>query len=329
MTQYNSVDLIVIGGGTTGLFATYYATMRGMSVKLIESQSQLGGKVMQFFPEKRIYDVGGYPAITGEELVAQMRKQAERHQPEIRMNEWVESIQKVDDTFEIETDTGDKHYAKTVLLATGNGTFYGKKPDGWKEDNATKEIAKFTIMDAAQYVGKTVVISSDMKTGVEWGLFLEDKAKEVIMVNPDSRFNYTNKADIEKIENSSVKINYETKIVDLHVEEDQLSAVTIEREDGEQLQIEADELLMYHGVELKSAPFNQWGVDITKGRILVEGDMATNVPGIFAAGDIVSYEGKTGLIAIGYSEAITAVNKAHKFINPKAVEQQYSTVIYR
>lgn len=329
MTQYNSVDLIVIGGGTTGLFATYYATMRGMSVKLIESQSQLGGKVMQFFPEKRIYDVGGYPAITGEELVAQMRKQAERHQPEIRMNEWVESIQKVDDTFEIETDTGDKHYAKTVLLATGNGTFYGKKPDGWKEDNATKEIAKFTIMDAAQYVGKTVVISSDMKTGVEWGLFLEDKAKEVIMVNPDSRFNYTNKADIEKIENSSVKINYETKIVDLHVEEGLLSAVTIEREDGEQLRIEADELLMYHGVELKSAPFNQWGVDITKGRILVEGDMATNVPGIFAAGDIVSYEGKTGLIAIGYSEAITAVNKAHKFINPKAVEQQYSTVIYR
>lgn len=329
MTQYNSVDLIVIGGGTTGLFATYYATMRGMSVKLIESQSQLGGKVMQFFPEKRIYDVGGYPAITGEELVAQMRKQAERHHPEIRMNEWVESIQKVDDTFEIETDTGDKHYAKTVLLATGNGTFYGKKPDGWKEDNATKEIAEFTIMDAAQYVGKTVVISSDMKTGVEWGLFLEDKAKEVIMVNPDSRFNYTNKADIEKIENSSVKINYETKIVDLHVEEGLLSAVTIESEDGEQLQIEADELLMYHGVELKSAPFNQWGVDITKGRILVEGDMATNVPGIFAAGDIVSYEGKTGLIAIGYSEAITAVNKAHKFINPKAVEQQYSTVIYR
>lgn len=330
MTQHNIVDLVVIGGGTTGLFATYYATMRGMSVKLIESQPQLGGKVMQFFPEKRIYDVGGYPEITGEELVEQMTKQAERHQPEIRLNQWVENIYKVDDSyFELVTASGEKHYAKTILLATGNGTFYGKEPDGWKERVRNKEIAKFTIMNAEQYVNKRVIISSDMKTGVEWGLFLENKAKEIIMVNPDRRFNYTNKADIEKIENSSVKIYYNAKIKDLQVNDNQLSSVTLELPEGKKLNIEADELLMYHGVELKATPFNQWGVELQKGRILVEGDMATNIPGVFAAGDIVSYDGKTGLIASGYSEAITAVNKAHKWIDPKAVEQQYSTVIYR
>lgn len=330
MTQHNIVDLVVIGGGTTGLFATYYATMRGMNVKLIESQPQLGGKVMQFFPEKRIYDVGGYPEITGEELVEQMTKQAERHQPEIRLNQWVENIYKVDDSyFELVTASGEKHYAKTILLATGNGTFYGKEPDGWKERVRNKEIAKFTIMNAEQYVNKRVIISSDMKTGVEWGLFLENKAKEIIMVNPDRRFNYTNKADIEKIENSSVKIYYNAKIKDLQVNDNQLSSVTLELPEGKKLNIEADELLMYHGVELKATPFNQWGVELQKGRILVEGDMATNIPGVFAAGDIVSYDGKTGLIASGYSEAITAVNKAHKWIDPKAVEQQYSTVIYR
>ena len=330
MKQQDIYDIAIIGGGTTGLFATYYATMRGLSVLLIESQSQLGGKVMQFFPEKLIYDVGGLPEITGEELVEQMVRQAKRHEPEILLNQWVDTIEKKDSYFELATAESEVHHAKAVVLATGNGTFYGKTPDGWNDQlNHHQEVVKFTMMDADQFKNKRVVISSDMKTGVEWGLYLENLAKEIIIVNPDSRFNYTNKSEIEKIENSSASIYYDSKIVDLTVNNQTLNSVKIKLKDEEVIEVEADELLVYHGVELKPTPFKNWGIELTKGRISVKSDMATNLPGVFAAGDIVSYEGKTGLIATGYSEAITAVNKAHKWMDPKAVEQQYSTVIYR
>ena len=330
MKQQDIYDIAVIGGGTTGLFATYYATMRGLKVLLIESQSQLGGKVMQFFPEKLIYDVGGMPEITGEQLVEQMIRQAKRHEPVILLNQWVEAIQKRDSYFELVTATQDTHQAKAIVLATGNGTFSGKTPEGWNDEMSKhQDVVKFTMMDAVQFKNKRVVISSDMKTGVEWALYLENLAKEVVIVNPDSRFNYTNKSEIEKIEKSTTTIYYESKIVDLEVKQNRLTSVTIKHSDDTEVKVAADELLVYHGVELKSTPFKEWGIELKKGRISVKSDMATELPGVFAAGDIVSYEGKTGLIASGYSEAITAVNKAHKWIDPKAVEQQYSTVIYR
>ncbi|WP_163582407.1 NAD(P)/FAD-dependent oxidoreductase [Gracilibacillus saliphilus] len=320
-------DITIIGGGTTGLFATYYATMRNMKVKLLESQSQFGGKVMQFFPEKLIYDVGGYPDISGEDLVKQMIAQANRHQPEMLTNRWVESIEQKSDHFILNTSDGERHITKVILLATGSGTFQTKMPDNWDAlpfPKFRKHVAT-NLMNREKYHHKNVVITANNKVGVGWALYLKDHAKSVTVVNPDSKFHQVKEEDLEQLRNSSIPIHMESHITNFDVKENQLQSVEI----NETITVETDALLSYHGLELQATPLDNWGVATYKGRILVKGDMATNIPGIFAAGDIVQYEGKTNLIASGYSEAITAVNKAHLFIDPRATEQLYSTVIYR
>ncbi|WP_208585972.1 NAD(P)/FAD-dependent oxidoreductase [Gracilibacillus suaedae] len=324
-------DITIIGGGTTGLFATYYATMRNMKVKLLESQSQFGGKVMQFFPEKLIYDVGGYPDISGEDLVKQMIAQANRHQPEMLSNRWVESIEQKSDYFTLNTSDGEQHAAKAILLATGSGTFHTKRPDNWDVlpfPEFRKHVAT-NLMNREKYHHKKVVITANNKVGVGWALYLKDHAESVTVVNPDSKFHQVKEQDLVQLLNSSIQIHMNSHITNIDVKENQLQSVEINNEEQETFTVETDALLTYHGLELQATPLDNWGVTTYKGRILVKGDMATNILGIFAAGDIVQYEGKTNLIASGYSEAITAVNKAHLFIDPRATEQLYSTVLYR
>ncbi|ENH96450.1 ferredoxin--NADP reductase [Gracilibacillus halophilus YIM-C55.5] len=324
-------DLTVIGGGTTGLFATYYASMRGMSVKVIESQSEFGGKVMQFFPEKRIYDVGGFPDIFGESLVYRMIDQARRHEPVMITGEWIENIEKRTDDFRLRSSEGRDHYSKAVLLATGNGTFHTKTAPEWEalpHPTFRQQVASH-LMHKERYHNKRVVIASDNKVGVGWALYLKDQASSVTVVNPNETFHQVKDADLQALLDSHVTVYFQSSLTDLQVVDEQLEYVQLLDKDQQIVTIEADEIVTFHGLELQQTPFADWGVTIEKGRIPVKGDMATNVAGIFAAGDIVQYEGKTNLIASGYTEAITAVNRAHQSIDPKATEQLYSTVIYR
>ncbi|WP_277678542.1 NAD(P)/FAD-dependent oxidoreductase [Gracilibacillus dipsosauri] len=324
------VDLIIIGGGTTGLFAAYYATMREMKVMLIEAQEQLGGKVMQFLPEKIIYDVGGFPDISGEALVENMIEQAKRHQPEVVMGDFVEKLTKVNHLFQLETAKGHIVTAKTVLIATGSGTFHTKRPSEWPNlpHSVFKESVPTTLMHKANYEGKKVVISSNSKVGVGWALFLEGLAKEVTLINPADKFLQVKDEDIDSLYKSKVKVYYQVEMTDFIVEGQELTHIEI-KEKGQRIVMEANKLLTYHGLELQAVPFEHWGIQIEKGRIPVTPLMKTNLEGVFAAGDIVQYPGKTTLIASGYTEAITAVNHAHLMIDPKATEQLYSTVIYR
>ncbi|MGN8647161.1 NAD(P)/FAD-dependent oxidoreductase [Gracilibacillus sp. HCP3S3_G5_1] len=331
MGDYELFDITIIGGGTTGLFATYYATMRNMKVKLLESQSQFGGKVMQFFPEKSIYDIGGYPTILGEDLVEQMIVQAKRHHPVLLTNSWVESIEKKTDHYILTTSNGERHATKTILLTTGSGTFHVKTPGNWDDlpfPEFRKQVAT-NLMNLHKYKEKNVVVSTNNKVGVGWALFLQDTAKSVTVVNPDQKFHQVKEEDLEQLHKSSVQVYLKSNITDLAVMKNRLQSVKVNKREQEVFTVEADEMLVYHGLELQATPLDHWGVETYKGRISVKGDLATNIPGIFAAGDIVQYQGKTNLIASGYSEAITAVNKAHQLIDPRAVEQLYSTVLYR
>ncbi|SHN31229.1 NAD(P)/FAD-dependent oxidoreductase [Gracilibacillus kekensis] len=331
MDNQDLFDITIIGGGTTGLFATYYATMRGMKVKLLESQSQFGGKVMQFFPEKLIYDVGGFPAISGEDLVQQMIAQAERHQPVMLTDQWVETIDNDGKHFTLQTSSGDRHLSKSVLLATGSGTFHTKRSDDWHAlpYPAFRKQVPTNLMNREKYADKKVVIASNNKVGVGWALYLKDKAESVTIINPDSSFHQVKQNDLDLLLKSSVQVHFQTAFTDLFMENDRLQAIEISNSENEKHIIDAEEILTFHGLELEPTPFDKWEIETRKARITVKGNMATNVSGIFAAGDIVQYDGKTNLIASGYTEAITAINKAHKFIDPTVTEQLYSTVIYR
>ncbi|WP_066187725.1 NAD(P)/FAD-dependent oxidoreductase [Gracilibacillus timonensis] len=320
-------DITVIGGGTTGLFAAYYATMRGMKVKLIEAQAHLGGKVKQFFPEKKIYDIGGFPAITGEALVNQSIEQAQRHHPPLLTNQWVKQIRWEDGCYHLITSQEQVHATKTVLLATGSGTFHVNMPEEW--ERLPRIEAATDLMGQTSYQGRNVIISTNNKTGLNWALYLEKSAASVTIINPVDRFQQAKEEDIRQLEASTIQVFYQAEITQLSSEENRLAAITIHDQAGTKQQISGDYLLVYHGLKLQATPFEEWEITTDKGRIPVDGDMATNREGIFAAGDAVQYLGKTNLVAPGYTEAITAVNKAHKWLDPSVTEQLYSTVLYR
>ncbi|MCP3029370.1 NAD(P)/FAD-dependent oxidoreductase [Halobacillus sp. A5] len=318
-------DVTIIGGGTTGLYTAFYCGMRDMKTKVLEYQPEAGGKVSFFYPEKRIYDVGGFPGIRGEELVADVEKQAKSIQPSVVTGVKVTSIDKLEDgSFVLTTGTGDKHYSKTIIVASGLGTFDMERVMLPGSEKYMTSI-HYTIQRIQQYKGKKAAVISDSRVGVDWAMALENVASEVHLINHDADFKAVYEHDIDKLEASSVQVHREKTAVELDGDGEALTRLKLNSNEW----LEVDDLLVYQGLKIEKSLYEEWGLPTEKGRIPVGHDMSTNIEGIFAAGDAVFYPHKTMLIASGFSEAMTAVNSAKKTIDPKAKSQVYSTVIYK
>ncbi|MDC3417130.1 NAD(P)/FAD-dependent oxidoreductase [Aquibacillus salsiterrae] len=330
MEETNNVhDVIIIGGGTTGLFTAFYCGMRNMSTKLIESGSDLGGKVTQFLPEKLIYDIGGIPAITGDDLVKQTTEQAKMHRPTIVFNQWIESIEKSrHGLFSVISTGGVVHQAKTVILATGTGKFDPVKLELNDATNYEKKSLHYTMSNPNQFSGKTVLISSNNRVGLDWALSLENIADKVYLINNKDKFQHAADEELERLSASSVTVLLNSSVDKLDGELGWLKKVTITSHDQAE-GIYVDHVLSYNGLTMIPAPFTNWGLETNANRVVVDHHMATNIDGVFAAGDATYYPGKTMLIASGFTEGLTAANSANKYIDPKAPVQIYSTVIYR
>ncbi|MFG6150536.1 NAD(P)/FAD-dependent oxidoreductase [Halobacillus sp. B23F22_1] len=318
-------DLTIIGGGTTGLYTAFYAGMRDIKTKVIEYQPDLGGKVSFFYPEKRIYDVGGFPGVTGEELVLNVEKQAMSVDPAIVTGEKISSIEKrKDGSFLLTSFCGAKHYSKTIIIASGLGTFDMESVDIPGSDRYKHNI-HYTIQRINQYQGKKAAVISDSRVGVDWALALDGVAEEVHLINHGSEFKAVYEHDIDKLEASTVHVYRDTSAVEMKGSTNQLAELALDS--GEYLHI--DDILVYQGLKIEKSLYEEWGIKTEKGRISVGQDMSTNVEGIYAVGDAAIYPYKTMLIASGFSEAMTAVNSAKQTIDPKAKSQVYSTVIYK
>ncbi|MBN8237338.1 NAD(P)/FAD-dependent oxidoreductase [Halobacillus kuroshimensis] len=319
-------DVTIIGGGTTGMYAAFYSGMRGMKTKVIEDQPETGGKVSFFYPEKQIYDVGGFPGISGEELAANVEKQAQSIHPALVTGTKVKDFQKQEDgTFLLMTNDGSAHYTRTVLIASGLGTFQMQplQVNGAAVYDGTQ--IHYTIKNKEQYKGLKTAVVSENRVGIDWALALEDSADEVTLINRGNAFKAVYEKDEEKLQASSVHVQYGRTIQQLKEEDGQMTGVILS--DGTELSI--DHLLVYEGLQMEKSVYDQWGIHTDKGRIPVETDMCTNIPGVFAAGDAVVYPSKTMLIASGFNEAMAAINSAATFLDPKAKTQVYSTVIYK
>ncbi|WP_082235664.1 NAD(P)/FAD-dependent oxidoreductase [Halobacillus massiliensis] len=318
-------DLTIIGGGITGLYAAFYAGMREMKTKVIEYQPDVGGKVSFFYPEKKIYDVGGFFGVTGEELVHRVEEQAESIEPELITGEKIESIEKLEDgSFILHSSGGNQHLSKTVIVASGMGT-YDMKPLDITQRKKFDPFIHYTIQNISQYKGKKAVVVSDSRVGIDWALALEKTASEVHIINHTEDFKAVYDQDVEKLEASSVHIHRNAKITDLEGTASDLTGVTLEN--GNRLP--AEHVLVYEGLKIEKSYYQEWGLDTEKGRIPVDMNMGTNIEGVFAAGDAAIYPHKTMLIASGFTEAMTAVNSAKMYVDPKAKSQVYSTVIYK
>ncbi|PLR77344.1 thioredoxin reductase [Bacillus sp. V3-13] len=329
--RHQLYDVTIIGGGPVGLFTAYYCGMREMKTKMIEFLPQLGGKVSYFYPEKMIHDIGGIPHISGEKLVQQLIEQAKTFDPTIVLNQQVsELIKQEDGTFVLTSQSGEKHHTRTIILATGFGTLKTVKLDVENADDYEGKSLHYSVDKIDYFKDKHVLISGGGNSAVDWANALEPVARKVTVVHRRDEFGGL-ECNITAMRNSSASIMTPYVVTSLAGDNGRLSSVTVSRlGTSETEEIVADELLVNHGFDINLGPIKNWGLEIENGTIKVDGNMKTNIDGIFAAGDVVNYKHKLKLIAGGFAEGPTAVNSAKAYLEPeKDLVALYSTHHHR
>jgi thioredoxin reductase len=311
------VDIVIIGGGPAGLFAAFYGGMRQASVKLIESMPELGGQLAALYPEKYIYDVAGFPKVTAQQLVDRLKEQLDHFKPEICLEEKVVNIIKHDERlFEIVTNKS-VHYARAIVITAGVGAFEPRRltlPEAARFESGNLH---YFVGNLQQFKGQRVLISGGGDSAVDWALMLEPIAASVTLIHRRDKFR-AHEHSVANLLQSSVKIVTPTEITALHGDEFIQKATLTDLVTKQTTDLDVDAVIVNFGFISSLGPIADWGIEIDRGSIVVDTRMQTNVPGIFAAGDITTYPGKLKLIAVGFGEAPTAINNAKVYIDPNA-----------
>ncbi|MEK3884192.1 NAD(P)/FAD-dependent oxidoreductase [Paenibacillus sp. PL2-23] len=311
------VDLAIIGGGPAGMFAAFYGGMRQASVKIIESMPALGGQLAALYPEKYIYDVAGFPKVTAQELVDRLKEQISLFQPQVCLEEKVVHVIKRDERlFEVVTDKG-AHFAKAVIITAGVGAFEPRRLELAEASRFEGRNLHYFVGDLQRFKDQNVLISGGGDSAVDWSLMLEPIAKSVTLIHRRDKFR-AHEHSVQNLMNSSVKVITPAEITALHGDSDIAKVTLTDVKTKEETLLEVDAVIVNFGFVSSLGPIADWGIHIQGGSIVVDTRMETNIPGIFAAGDITTYPGKLKLIAVGFGEAPTAVNNAKVYIDPTA-----------
>ncbi len=313
------VDVAIIGGGPAGMFAAFYGGMRQATVKLIECMPQLGGQLAALYPEKYIYDVAGFPKVTAQELVDRLQSQLDHFKATttVCLEERVVNVTKKEERlFEVQTDK-QVHLAKSVIITGGVGAFEPRRLDLPEAKQFEKKNLHYFVNDLNKFAGQKVLISGGGDSAVDWALMLEPIAESVTLIHRRDQFR-AHEHSVENLMKSKVKIITPKEITALHGT-DRIEKVTIaDCKTKEAFDLDVDAVIVNFGFISSLGPIAEWGLEIQKGSIVVDSRMSTNIPGIFAAGDITTYPGKLKLIAVGFGEAPTAINNAKVYVDPDA-----------
>ncbi|MCM3568148.1 NAD(P)/FAD-dependent oxidoreductase [Neobacillus mesonae] len=311
-------DITIIGGGPVGLFTAFYGGMRQATVKIIESLPHLGGQLSALYPEKYIYDVAGFPKILAQELINNLKEQMAKFEPTIVLEQSVEKLEKQEDgTFKLTTNK-EIHYAKTVIITAGNGAFQPRRLELESARQYERRNLYYFINDLNQFAGQKVVVFGGGDSAVDWALMLEPIAEKVTIVHRRNKFR-AHEHSVENLFHSKVDVKTPFVPAELIGDNAGIRQVVLESvSDKSKETIDVDAVICNYGFVSSIGPIKNWGFHIQKNSIIVNSKMETNIPGIYAAGDICTYEGKVKLIASGFGEAPTAVNNAKAYMDPKA-----------
>ncbi|ASI71004.1 NAD(P)/FAD-dependent oxidoreductase [Bacillus cereus] len=325
MNREELFDVTVIGGGPAGLYSAFYSGLREMRTKIIEFQPHLGGKI-HVYPEKMIWDVGGLLPVTGDKLIEQLVQQGLTFKPEVVLDTKVESIiRNQDGTFTLKTSTGEEHFSKTVIVATGSGIL---KPQKLSIEGAERfEVSNlnYTVKSLKRFKGKTVIISGGGNSAVDWANELEPIAKKVYVTYRKEELS-GHEAQVKQLMNSSVECFFNTSITKLIAGDNHEAIEYVEltnHETGEVSHLPIDEVIINHGYERDITLLENSELDVAiidNYYIAGNANSESSVDGLYAAGDILKHEGKLHLIAGAFQDAGNAVNKAKQFIQPDASE---------
>ena len=324
-------DILIIGAGPTGLFAVFEAGLLKLKCHLIDALPQPGGQLAELYPKKPIYDIPGFPEILAGDLVDNLMKQIEPFQPGFTLGERAETIDKLEDgTFIVTTDKGTKHHAKVIAIAGGLGSFEPRKPPisnlAYYEDKGVV----YMVKDPEIYRDKKVVISGGGDSALDWTIYLADIAKSVTLVHRRNEFRgaLDSVDKVQELKNAGkVELITPAEVVAL-AGDDKLEDVTNQR-GSEIIERHCDYFIPLFGLAPKLGPIADWGLEIEKNAIKVDNtlDYQTNIPGIYAIGDINTYPGKLKLILCGFHEATLMCQSAYQRIFPnKRYVLKYTTV---
>ncbi|GIO68896.1 NAD(P)/FAD-dependent oxidoreductase [Paenibacillus sp. FSL M7-1455] len=323
MGQEEIFDMTVVGGGPAGLYSAFYSGLREMKTKIIEFQPELGGKI-HVYPEKMIWDVGGLTPIPGAKLIEQLVQQGLTFNPEVVLNEKVESItRRGAGIFELHGSSGRVHLSKTVIIAVGGGIL---NPQKLEIEGASRfEISNlhYTVKSLKRFKDKTVIISGGGNAAVDWANELEPIAKKVYVAYRKDALN-GHEASVEQLLNSSVECLFHRTITKLHARADHEAIERVElthQQTGDVMELYVDDVIINHGYERDTTLLQQSDLKIDiADEYFIAGTPSSesSVPGLYAAGDILKHEGKLHLIAGAFQDAANAVNKAKRFLQPDA-----------
>ncbi|MFB6802623.1 NAD(P)/FAD-dependent oxidoreductase [Peribacillus butanolivorans] len=321
-------DITIIGGGPVGLFTAFYGGMRQAKVKIIESLPQLGGQLTALYPEKFIYDIAGFPKVRAQELVENLKEQMKVFEPTICLDEAVKLIEKQEDgTFKITTNL-DTHFSKSVIITAGNGAFQPRKLELEDATRFENKNLHYFVNDMTRFKGRKVAILGGGDSALDWALMLEPIAEKVTLIHRRDKFR-AHEHSVNQLMNSSVEVKTPYVPSEL-VGADQITKIVLEHTKTQQKElVDIDDLIVNYGFISSLGPIKEWGLKLEKNSIIVNSKQETNISGIYAAGDICTYEGKVKLITTGFGEGPTAVNNAKAYIDPKAkVQPMHSTSLF-
>ncbi|WP_085992307.1 NAD(P)/FAD-dependent oxidoreductase [Oceanobacillus senegalensis] len=322
-------DVTIIGGGPIGLFAAFYGGMRQLKVKIIDSLPHLGGQLNALYPEKYIYDVGGFPKTKAKDLVEQLVEQAMQFDPKVVLNQTVENVVKNEDgNFQVVSNQ-EVHYSKTILISAGIGAFEPRRIQDERSRMYEGSNLHYYVNNMEQFTKKDVCILGGGDSAVDWALMLEPIANQVNIIHRRNRFR-AHEASVERLKESRVNILTPYQLVDIHGDNDRIQSISIQKDgEDENIHLKLDELITNYGFVSSLGPIKEWGLEFWKNSIVVDSAMRTNIEGIYAAGDIVTFNGKVKLIATGFSDAATAISSIKTYVDPKARQQpQHSTSLF-
>ncbi|WP_186644319.1 NAD(P)/FAD-dependent oxidoreductase [Fluviispira vulneris] len=320
-------DILILGGGPTGIFAAFYAGMRNASCKIIDSMPALGGRLTAVYPEKYIYDVAGFPKILAKDLVDNLIEQIKPYHTEICLNETSQTLNRNEDgIWQLTTNIGT-HLAKTIIIAAGVGSYSPKKHHALGADKFEGNGIAYAVIEKTKFKDRNVIIAGGGDSALDWANELVNIAKSVTLVHRSDKFR-AHDDSVNKLQKTNARVILNSEIIEFNGE-NKLESVHIKGIDHDLDEIiSVDDALIMFGFNSSLGKIKEWGLELSGNGICVNERMETNLPGVFAAGDIAKHSAKLDLIATGFSEAAIAVAFAKVFINPKEKAQpMHSTTL--
>jgi thioredoxin reductase len=326
-------DITVVGAGPVGLSTAFWAGMREASSRVVDSLPQIGGQLTALYPEKWIFDVPGHPKILAKDLVESLRRQAlEQFDVPVHLETTIETIAWEDDIVVLRTNNPEfpELRSRAVIIAGGHGAFEPKKLPGYDMSPWEGRGAHYIVGSKSEFAGKKVLIIGGGDSACDWVVNLLHTAERVGLCHRREGFR------AHELTVNQIMAAAQAGDVDLHVPfqvREVAGNGTIERvrlfhsdDESHEIEIEVDAILLQLGFKTALGPLKDWGLEISKGAIVVDAVMKTNLPGVWACGDITTFEGKLKLIATGFSESAIAVAQAiHSFRPEMKIQPKYST----